>query len=137
MEDISISPEAVKKEFTRSTERFHVITCWVGLLLNLVWFVSDIFVLPDHWKQFFEFRIAVSGIAVILLLTKNGQNLIFTPACLFWYWVSPFKTLICGVSWIWLTYNNTHLHIWFFLLALECWFYGIFGIRSSFELPPL
>jgi len=56
MEDISISPEAVKKEFYKSTERFHVITTWVGVLLNLVWFISDVFVLPDYWKPFFGFR---------------------------------------------------------------------------------
>ncbi|MBK6521690.1 MAG: SpoIIE family protein phosphatase [Sphingobacteriaceae bacterium] len=104
MEDISISPEAVKKEFTRSTERFHVITCWVGLLLNLVWFVSDIFVLPDHWKQFFEFRIAVSGIAIIFLLTKKWTKLDIY-ACMF--------VLVLGISiqnsYMWSVMDLAHL----------------------------
>jgi sigma-B regulation protein RsbU (phosphoserine phosphatase) len=104
MEEISISPEEVKKEFTKSTERFHVITCWVGLLLNLVWFVSDIFVLPDHWKPFFEFRITVSAITVLLLLTKKWTKLDIY-ACMF--------VLVLGISiqnaYMWSVMDLAHL----------------------------
>ncbi|MDZ4665667.1 MAG: SpoIIE family protein phosphatase [Bacteroidota bacterium] len=104
MEDISISPEVVKKEFTRSTERFHVITCWVGLILNLVWFISDIFVLPDHWKPFFEFRIAVSAVTVVLLLTKKWTKLDIY-ACMF--------VLVLGISiqnsYMWSVMDLAHL----------------------------
>jgi len=104
MQDISISPEAVKAEFYRSTERFHVITTWVGLLLNLVWFVSDIFVLPDHWKPFFEFRLAVSVVAVVLLLTKRWTKLDIY-ACMF--------ILVLGISiqnaYMWSVMDLAHL----------------------------
>jgi len=104
MEDISISPEEVKKAFTKSTERFHVITCWVGIVLNLVWFISDIFVLPDHWKQFVEFRAAVSGITLILLLTKKWTKLDIY-ACMF--------ILVLGISiqnaYMWSVMDLAHL----------------------------
>ena len=72
--------------------------------MNLVWFVSDIFVLPDHWKQFFEFRIAVSGIAVILLLTKKWTKLDIY-ACMF--------VLVLGISiqnsYMWSVMDLAHL----------------------------
>jgi phosphoserine phosphatase RsbU/P len=104
MEDISISPEVVKKEFYRSTERFHVITCWVGIVLNMVWFVSDIFVLPDHAWQFIEFRAAVSGITLILLLTKKWNKLDIY-ACMF--------VLVLGISiqnaYMWSVMDLAHL----------------------------
>lgn len=104
MQDTSISPEAVKAEFYRSTERFHVITTWVGLLLNLVWFVSDIFVLPDHAWQFIEFRIAVSGTTVLLLLTKKWNKLDIY-ACMF--------ILVLGISiqnaYMWSVMDLAHL----------------------------
>ncbi len=104
MEDISISEIEVKSAFTRSTERFHVITCWVGLILNLVWFVSDIFVLPDHWKQFVEFRAAVSGITLLLLVTKKWSKLDIY-ACMF--------VLVLGIAiqnaYMWSVMDLAHL----------------------------
>ena len=70
-EVISIPNEVVEKEFYRSTEKFHVIAAWVGVVLNLVWFVGDYFVLPDHWIPFLIFRACVSGATVLLLITKK------------------------------------------------------------------
>jgi len=70
-EVISIPNEVVEKEFYRSTEKFHVIATWVGVVLNLVWFVGDYFVLPAYWIPFLIFRAVVSGITVLLVLTKK------------------------------------------------------------------
>jgi sigma-B regulation protein RsbU (phosphoserine phosphatase) len=104
MQDISISPEAIKAEFYRSTERFHVITCWVGIILNMVWFVGDIFVLPDHAWQFIEFRAAVSGITLLLLLTKKWNKLDIY-ACMF--------VLVLGIAiqnaYMWSVMDLAHL----------------------------
>jgi phosphoserine phosphatase RsbU/P len=69
--EILISDELVKEEFTRSTESFHVITCYVGIALNLVWFISDIFVLPEYWFPFFIFRLSVSGISLIAVWNRK------------------------------------------------------------------
>lgn len=70
-ESIGITDEVVEKEFYRSTEKFHVIATWVGILLNLVWFIGDYFVLPGYWIPFLIFRACVSGLTVALLLTKK------------------------------------------------------------------
>lgn len=71
MEETTVPEINVKQEFYRSTEKFHVITCFVGIALNLVWFVSDIFVLPDYWLPFFIFRASVSVVSLIALLTRK------------------------------------------------------------------
>ena len=71
MEETTVTEFQVKQEFYRSTEKFHVVTCLVGIALNLVWFVSDIFVLPDYWLPFFIFRASVSLVSLIALLTRK------------------------------------------------------------------
>jgi phosphoserine phosphatase RsbU/P len=71
LSDVSIHPDLVKAEFDRSTEKFHVIACWVGIVLNLLWFASDYFILPAYWIPFLIFRACVSGITFLLLVTKK------------------------------------------------------------------
>ncbi len=89
MTEVNISETEVKKAFYKSTEKAHVITCWVGIVLNLVWFVSDYFVLPDHWIQFSIFRFGVSILsAIALLLKKQFKISIYT--CMF--------ILVIGIS---------------------------------------
>ncbi|MBA3681617.1 MAG: SpoIIE family protein phosphatase [Bacteroidetes bacterium] len=80
MEETSVPEINVKQEFYRSTEKFHVITCWVGIALNLVWFISDIFVLPEYWLAFFIFRASVSLIATLILISRKitGINIYTT-----------------------------------------------------------
>lgn len=89
MKEIKISETEVKTAFSNSTERFHVITTWVGLLLNLLWFISDIFVLPEKWLAFFTFRASVSGIALLLVSFRKFLK-IDIYACMF--------VLVLGIS---------------------------------------
>ncbi len=66
-----IDDKLVKTEFYKSTEQFHIITAWIGLALNIVWCISDYFVLPDKFLVFFIFRLSVSLITVIAILSKK------------------------------------------------------------------
>ena len=75
MIETSIPESEIKAEFNRSTEKAHVIACWIGVALNLLWFASDYFVLPDHWIQFLLFRVSVSTISFLLLVLKNKLKL--------------------------------------------------------------
>jgi sigma-B regulation protein RsbU (phosphoserine phosphatase) len=71
MVETTIPENEIREEFDRTTERAHTIACWIGIALNLLWFASDYFVLPDHWIQFLVFRVAVSSISFIFLILKN------------------------------------------------------------------
>lgn len=89
MEETRVPEINVKQEFYRSTEKFHVIACWVGMALNIVWFLSDYFVIPHYWIPFFIFRASVTGISLAVLLSRKitGVN-IYT--CMF--------ILVLGIS---------------------------------------
>ncbi len=71
MQETSIPENIVKAEFYKSTEKFHVIACWIGIALNLMWFASDYLVLPEYWISFLIFRVCVCLISVIALLGRN------------------------------------------------------------------
>lgn len=104
MQSTSISEQQVKEEFNRTTEKFHVIACWIGIVLNMVWFASDYFVLPEYWISFLVFRMAVSGTSLIALLMRNALNIsIYT--CVFF--------LVLGISlqnaYMWSVMDIPHL----------------------------
>ncbi|MDX2173711.1 MAG: SpoIIE family protein phosphatase [Bacteroidota bacterium] len=75
MQEIQIDDNLVKKEFTKSTEQFHIITTWIGLLLNIIWCISDYFVLPEKFLPFFIFRLSVSLITTLAILSKKITGL--------------------------------------------------------------
>lgn len=89
MEETAVPQSLVKAEFYKSTEKFHAIACWIGIALNLVWFIGDYLSIPEYWAPFLIFRICVSGISLIALLLKNVLNIsIYT--CIF--------ILVLGIS---------------------------------------
>ena len=86
---IDISKQEVKTEFDKGTERFHYITCWVGIVLNLIWAISDYVVFPERFSDFLVFRASVSISTLFILLFKhNIKNGIYF--CLFY--------LVLGIS---------------------------------------
>ncbi len=90
MEETTIPESVVKQEFYKSTEKFHIIATWVGLALNIIWSVSDYFVIGDeYFVPFLIFRIVVSSISAVILLGRNifGINIY---SCMF--------ILILGIS---------------------------------------
>lgn len=101
---IAIPESLVKKEFYKSTEKAHILVSWIGIALNLVWFLGDYLSIPEYWISFLIFRIAVSGISIIALLSKNILNIsIYT--CMF--------ILVLGISiqnaYMWSVMDIPHL----------------------------
>ena len=101
---IAIPESIVKEEFYKSTEKAHVLVSWIGIALNLVWFLGDYLSIQEFWIPFLIFRIAVSGISAIALLTKNIFNIsIYT--CMF--------ILVLGISvqnaYMWSVMDIPHL----------------------------
>ncbi len=89
MEETSIPNNIVRAEFDKSTEKFHVIASWVGLILNIVWFISDYFIIKEYLTPFLIFRLVVSSVSALILLFRRmlGIN-IYT--CMF--------ILVLGIS---------------------------------------
>ena len=87
--EVKIPENQIKEEFLRSTEKYHVIACWVGIVLNIAWFISDYFVMPSYWLTFIEWRISVSLITLVLLILRKKLSLTIYH-CLFF--------LVVGIS---------------------------------------
>ncbi len=104
MAEINITDIEVKDAFYKSTERFHVITCWVGIILNILWFASDYFIVPGYMIPFLLFRITVSAVTVLALVLKQTLN-ISIYSCLF--------ILVLGISlqnaYMWSVMDLAHL----------------------------
>jgi len=62
----------VREAFHRSTEKSHVIATWVGIVLNVLWVVSDYFILRDHLLSFSIFRLCVSAISLVVLVNRDS-----------------------------------------------------------------
>lgn len=89
MQETTIANTIVKKEFDKSTEKFHVIASWVGLILNMIWFISDYFIIEEYFFRFLIFRIAVSSASAFILLFRKSLGIsIYT--CMF--------ILVLGIS---------------------------------------
>lgn len=89
MEETAIPQSFVKQEFYKSTEKFHALACWIGIALNLVWFLGDYLSNTENWVSFLIFRVCVSGISLLVLLLKNVLKIsIYT--CMF--------ILVLGIS---------------------------------------
>lgn len=89
MQESAIPENTVKQEFYRSTEKYHVIATWIGLALNMVWCISDYYIIPDYFLPFLFFRIGVSALSACILLCRRlfGVNIYF---CMF--------ILVLGIS---------------------------------------
>lgn len=104
MPETTISENTVKEEFYQTTERMQVITCWIGIALNIIWCIGDYLNIPEYWLPFLYFRIGVSAISLFFLLFKTKLNLtIYT--CLF--------ILVLGISiqnaYMWSVMDISHL----------------------------
>lgn len=87
--EIEISDEIVQKEFDRSTDKFQVITSWVGIALNLFWFISDYYIIPEQLLPFFILRVTVSSVAILALWLKS-KSILNIYQCMF--------ILVLGIS---------------------------------------
>lgn len=89
MQETSIADSVVKHEFNRSTEKFHVIASWIGLILNIIWFISDYFIIKEYLIPFFIFRLVVSTVSAVILILRKALGVnIYT--CMF--------ILVLGIS---------------------------------------
>ena len=126
MQETSIPESVVKHEFNKSIEKFHVIASWVGLILNIVWFISDYFVIKEYLVPFLIFRLTVSLTAAFFILFRNSLGInIFT--CMF--------ILILGISiqnaYMWSVMDISHLQKHAF--AYMVLFIGV-GMLALWEL---
>lgn len=66
-----ISPVDWKTELNAAAFKYHVLIAWVAVGLNPIWAIGDYFNSPLHFMDFLIFRISVSVVTLIAVLSKN------------------------------------------------------------------
>ena len=64
-----------QSEMNRIATKHHIIVCWVAIILNPIWFISDYFTIPNYWQIFLVDRLAVTGIILLAVLLRRSINL--------------------------------------------------------------
>lgn len=75
MKKITISDALIKESFYKSTEKFQVITVWLGIFLNLFWFISDYYVIYNHYIFFLKLRTIVSLTSALIVVTRKWTGI--------------------------------------------------------------
>ncbi|MBE7441136.1 MAG: SpoIIE family protein phosphatase [Flavobacteriales bacterium] len=64
-----ITESSWRNEMNVSVTKYHLITCWVGVVFNLLFFVADYFNIPEYWASFLTVRVVVSLTILFFILT--------------------------------------------------------------------
>lgn len=70
-----ITESTWKQEMSVSVSRYHLITCWVGVIFNLLFFVADYFNITEYWAPFLAVRVVVSLTILFFILTYKRLNI--------------------------------------------------------------
>ena len=62
-------------ELNKTVEKYHVITCWVAVVFNMLFFVTDYLNLYEYWQEFLTFRSVVSLICLLTVLFHKRLKL--------------------------------------------------------------
>lgn len=66
-----ISPVDWQTELKTAAFKYHVLIAWVAVGLNPIWAIGDYFNSPFHFMDFLIFRIVVSVVTLMVVLSKN------------------------------------------------------------------
>lgn len=78
-----VTNQKILQAFHKSTERFHVLACWIGIGLNLLWSLGDYFTIKDLWLPFFLFRLTVCLICLVCLILRQLKFQLSIYTCMF------------------------------------------------------
>lgn len=68
MSEVAVKNNNWKTELNKTVKKYHVITCWVAVVFNMLFFVTDYLNLYDYWQEFLTFRTAVSIVCLFTVL---------------------------------------------------------------------
>jgi hypothetical protein len=60
-----------KEELKITSANYHTIGSWVALVINFFWFISDYFIIPDHFQDFLIFRIFITILILAVIWAKD------------------------------------------------------------------
>lgn len=67
----SATPISWQTELNATAFKYHVLIAWVAVGLNPIWAIGDYYTIPEHFTDFFIFRLGVSFVTMIILLMRK------------------------------------------------------------------
>lgn len=76
-----------KQELKDTATKYHVIGCWVAVVFNILFFITDYINVVEFWKMFLVFRVSVSLITFIAIFIREplkipSEYIVFIPVFL-------------------------------------------------------
>jgi signal transduction histidine kinase len=70
-----VSPASWKPELNKVSERYHIVGCWVAIIGDPVFAITDYINIPEHWQILLTIRLCVSALVFATLAMKRVANL--------------------------------------------------------------
>ena len=70
-----ITPGAWKYELENASYRYHIIACWVSIIFDPIFAITDFINIPDNWLNLLVIRISVAAAIFITLTLRKPYNL--------------------------------------------------------------
>ncbi|MBS1646253.1 MAG: SpoIIE family protein phosphatase [Bacteroidetes bacterium] len=71
MQEAQLSESHIQTEFKKTTERMHLVACWVAIATNAVWYFNDYVILPERWTLLFVLHFGMAAITTLAVLLRN------------------------------------------------------------------
>jgi signal transduction histidine kinase len=71
----SISRNSWESELEQKSVRYHLIACWVALIFDPIFAITDYINIPDSWKQLLVIRFIVSAVILFTVLVRKRYRL--------------------------------------------------------------
>ncbi|MBL4577029.1 MAG: SpoIIE family protein phosphatase [Flavobacteriales bacterium] len=60
-----------EEELRKVATKYHIIACWLAGVLDPLWVLSDMSVVPDRWQEFFVIRLVVAALSLLGLAFRK------------------------------------------------------------------
>jgi signal transduction histidine kinase len=70
-----ISPVSWKTELDKASARYHVTACWIAIIFDPIFAVTDYINIPESWQLLLIVRLSVSAVILLTLMLKNKLHL--------------------------------------------------------------
>ncbi len=70
-----ISKSEWKSELEKASFKYHIIACWVSVIFDPIFAITDYINIPESWEQLLVIRLCVSAIILITLFLREPYQL--------------------------------------------------------------
>jgi signal transduction histidine kinase len=64
-----------KTELDKASGKYHLIACWVAIIFDPIFAITDYINIPEHWELLLIIRLCVSGVILLTVIFKNKLEL--------------------------------------------------------------